>query len=72
MAFTDHLVTTMEQLEGMYGEVYPPARVKEIDHINADYRTEEKASPSGSVAPGSPGWQVSTIAPGSSSRSRSE
>ena len=32
------LVTTMEQLEGMYGEVYPPARVKEIDHVNADYR----------------------------------
>ena len=38
MAFTDHLVTTMDHLESMYGEVYPPARVKEIDHVIADYR----------------------------------
>jgi PPOX class probable FMN-dependent enzyme len=38
MAFADHLVTTMEELESMYGEVYQPARVKEIDHVNADYR----------------------------------
>jgi PPOX class probable FMN-dependent enzyme len=45
MAFTDHLVTTMEQLEGMYGEVYPPARVKEIDHVNADYRAFIEKAP---------------------------
>jgi uncharacterized protein len=45
MAFTDHLVTTMAQLESMYGEVYPPARVKEIDHINADYRAFIEKAP---------------------------
>jgi PPOX class probable FMN-dependent enzyme len=45
MPFTDHLVTTMEQLEGMYGEVFPPARVKEIDHVNAHYRAFIEAAP---------------------------
>src|SRR5215472_7237933 len=50
MAFTDHLVTTMEQLESMYGEVYPPARVKEIDHVNADYRLFIEKAPFVTVA----------------------
>jgi len=45
MAFTDHLVTTMDQLESMYGEVFPPARVKEIDHVNADYRAFIEKAP---------------------------
>jgi uncharacterized protein len=45
MPFTDHLITTMDELESMYGEVYPPARVKEIDHVNADYRAFIEKAP---------------------------
>jgi hypothetical protein len=40
-----HLVTTTAQLEQLYGEVYPPAIVKEIDHVNADYRAFIEAAP---------------------------
>ncbi len=54
MALTDHLVTTMDQLEAMYGEVFPPARVKEIDHINADYRAFIEAAPFFALATGGP------------------
>jgi PPOX class probable FMN-dependent enzyme len=54
MAFTDHLVTTMEQLEGMYGEVFPPARVKEIDHVNAHYRAFIEAAPFFALATNGP------------------
>jgi PPOX class probable FMN-dependent enzyme len=54
MAFTDHLVTTMDALEAMYGEVSPPARVKEIDHINADYRAFIEAAPFFALATGGP------------------
>jgi PPOX class probable FMN-dependent enzyme len=42
---TDHLVTTMNQLEALYGEVFPPALVKEIDHVNADYRAFIERAP---------------------------
>jgi PPOX class probable FMN-dependent enzyme len=52
--FRDHLVTTMDQLESMYGEVLPPARVKEIDHINADYRAFIEAAPFFALASGGP------------------
>ena len=55
MAFTDHLVTTADQLEQMYGEVYPPARVKEIDHINADYRAFIEKAPFVALATSGPG-----------------
>jgi PPOX class probable FMN-dependent enzyme len=54
MAFTDHLVTTMDQLGAMYGEIFPPARVKEIDHINADYRAFIEAAPFFALATGGP------------------
>jgi uncharacterized protein len=54
MAFTDHLVTTMDQLEGMYGEVFPPARVKEIDHVNAHYRAFIEKAPFFSLATNGP------------------
>ena len=54
MAFTDHIVTTMDQLEGMYGEVFPPARAKEIDHINAHYRAFIEAAPFFALATGGP------------------
>jgi hypothetical protein len=55
MAFADHLITTIDQLEAMYGEVYPPARVKEIDHINADYRAFIEKAPFIAVATGGSG-----------------
>src|SRR5712692_3064651 len=45
MEFSDHLVTTEAQLEQMYGEIHPPARVKEIDHVNSHYRALIEASP---------------------------
>jgi len=54
MAFTDHLVTTMDQLEAMYGEVHPPARVKEIDHVNADYRVFIEKAPFFALATSGP------------------
>jgi PPOX class probable FMN-dependent enzyme len=55
MALTDHLVTTMDQLESMYGEVYPPARVKEIDHVNAHYRAFIEKAPFVALATSGPG-----------------
>src|SRR6201981_179764 len=54
MPFTDHLVTTMDELESMYGEVYPPARVKEIDHVNAEYRAFIEKAPFFALATGRP------------------
>ena len=50
----DHLITTMDQLEALYGEVFPPARVKEIDHINAHYRAFIEAAPFVALATGGP------------------
>jgi uncharacterized protein len=55
MPFTDHLVTTLDQLESMHGEVYPPARVKEIDHVNADYRAFIETAPFVAMATGGAG-----------------
>ncbi len=43
--FTDHLITTADQLEQHYGEVFPPAIAKEIDHVNAHYRAFIEAAP---------------------------
>jgi PPOX class probable FMN-dependent enzyme len=54
MDFNDHLVTTTEQLEQMYGEVFPPAKVKEIDHINAHYRAFIEAAPFFALATSGP------------------
>jgi len=55
MNFADHLVTTMEQLEQMYGEIQAPARVKEIDHVNAHYRAFIEAAPFFAMATAGPG-----------------
>jgi hypothetical protein len=55
MPFTDHLVTTMDQLESMYGEVYLPARVKEIDHVNAQYHAFIEKAPFCILATSGPG-----------------
>src|SRR3977135_1118363 len=45
LEFSDHLVTTTAQLEQHYGEVFPPAIAKEIDHVNAHYRAFIEAAP---------------------------
>lgn len=38
-------IRTIEDLEKLYGEVAPPALVKEIDHISDDYRAFIEKSP---------------------------
>jgi uncharacterized protein len=55
MDLDHHLVTTMEQLEALYGEVFPPAIVKEIDHVNAQYRAFIAAAPFFALATSGPG-----------------
>jgi hypothetical protein len=47
-------VTSMEQLNALYGEVHPPARVKEIDHVNAHYRAFIEAAPFFAMATAGP------------------
>jgi PPOX class probable FMN-dependent enzyme len=42
---TDHLITSMEALEALYGTVYPPAIAKEAGHISQEYRRLIEASP---------------------------
>src|SRR6478672_9677508 len=54
MEFSDHLVTTAEQLEQHYGEVFPPAVAKEIDHVNAAYRALIEAAPFFALATNGP------------------
>jgi PPOX class probable FMN-dependent enzyme len=53
MAVTDHLVTTIEQLEAVYGEPYGPAVAKEIDYISAGYSKLIEAAPFVAIATGS-------------------
>jgi PPOX class probable FMN-dependent enzyme len=50
-----HLVTSVAQLEAIYGEPYGPAVVKEIDHVNADYRAFIEAAPFCAIATSGPG-----------------
>lgn len=40
-----NLVTTIAELEGLYGEAVPTSLLKEIDHITADYAQHIAASP---------------------------
>ena len=54
MGASDHLVTTMEQLEALYGKPYGPAVVKEIDHISPGYRKLIEAAPFVAIATGGP------------------
>jgi len=43
---SDHCVSTIDQLEALYTEKpYPPAIIKEIDHISSQYRALIAASP---------------------------
>ena len=54
LEYNDHLVTTTEQLEQHYGEVFPPAIAKEIDHVNAHYRAFIEAAPFFALATSGP------------------
>src|SRR5512142_1851546 len=54
MGASDHLITTTEQLEALYGEKNPAAVVKEIDHINGSYRQLIQAAPFVAVATSGP------------------
>jgi len=54
MGASDHLVTTMEQLEALYGKPHGPAVVKEIDHISPGYRKLIEAAPFVAIATGGP------------------
>ena len=54
MSASEHLITTMEQLQALYGEKNPAAVAKEIDHINSGYRKLIEAAPFVAVATGGP------------------
>ena len=54
MSASEHLVTTMEQLESLYGERLPTSIVKEIDHINDSYRKLIEAAPFVAIATSGP------------------
>ena len=51
---SDHLITTLQQLEALYGERMPASVVKEIDHISPHYRTLIEAAPFVTVATSGP------------------
>ena len=53
---SDHLITTIEALEKLYGDgVYPPAKAKETDHITPAYRKLIEAAPFFALASNGPG-----------------
>ena len=51
---TDHTVTTVEQLEAIYGQPSGAAVWKEIDHVNAQYRAFIEAAPFFALASNGP------------------
>ncbi|HEY1310976.1 MAG TPA: pyridoxamine 5'-phosphate oxidase family protein, partial [Pseudolabrys sp.] len=50
----EHLVTTLEQLDALYGEKNPNSIVKEIDHLSEGYRKLIEAAPFVAIATGGP------------------
>lgn len=54
MGANDHLVTTMEQLDALYGEKNPNSIAKEIDHLSDGYRKLIEAAPFVAIATGGP------------------
>jgi uncharacterized protein len=54
MGANDHLVTTMEQLDALYGEKNPNSIAKEIDRLSDGYRKLIEAAPFVAIATGSP------------------
>jgi predicted pyridoxine 5'-phosphate oxidase superfamily flavin-nucleotide-binding protein len=55
MAYRDHLITTMEQLQSLYGEKMGASVIKEIDHISDGYRKLIEAAPFVATATRGPG-----------------
>lgn len=54
MGYRDHLITTMEQLQTIYGEKVPTSVVKEIDYVSDAYRKLIEAAPFLAVATSGP------------------
>jgi uncharacterized protein len=54
MAYRDHLISDMAQLEALYGQKLPAAVIKEIDHINGAYHKLIEAAPFVAVATSGP------------------
>ena len=54
MSSNGHLITTMEQLDALYGEKMPTSIIKEIDHISDGYRKLIEAAPFVAIATGGP------------------
>lgn len=54
MSADEHLITTVEQLEALYGQPYGPSLAKEIDYIAPAYRKLIEAAPFVAVATGGP------------------
>jgi uncharacterized protein len=54
MSTSEHLITTMEQLDALYGEKMPTSVIKEIDHISRGYRKLIESAPFVAVATGGP------------------
>ncbi len=54
MGVSDHLVTTVEQLESLYGPKNPASVAKEIDHLNPSYRKLIEAAPFVAIATSGP------------------
>jgi PPOX class probable FMN-dependent enzyme len=51
----DHFITTIEGLEKIYGDVFPPSKAKESDRITPEYRRLIEASPFFALASSGPG-----------------
>lgn len=54
MAAGKHLVTSLEQLDSLYGEKNPNSIAKEIDHLSDGYRKLIEAAPFVAIATGGP------------------
>jgi PPOX class probable FMN-dependent enzyme len=54
MDASKHLITSVEQLQALYGERMPASVIKEIDHISAHYRTLIGAAPFVAIATSGP------------------
>src|SRR3954470_24893842 len=54
MSGTDHRVTSIAQLEALYGQPAGAAVFKEIDHVNAEYRAFIEAAPFFALASSGP------------------
>jgi PPOX class probable FMN-dependent enzyme len=54
MAYREHLITSMEQLQSLYGEKMGASVIKEIDHINGAYSKLIEAAPFVAIATSGP------------------